>query len=299
MLLDQVHAETKPVTIDDVRKQFPGAQIRIVSVDEYIDYKNRMQPATAPSPAPLPTPPQRPVDPCAYAAGLSGEPAGQAVPVEYSDSTPSWNFNYYGGGSGGGNSKEFLVVVAVIGVVVVAALVVYSVGYLVEMARSGFQCRAWKDFGLRFSYIQDSSKTQLREGKFTGLYYSLGYIVPFGVMGLTAEVGGHNLKMHVNDTSEDKTYEGAYLLVGPSFSIPFDRLGGHAFQIELLAGTSSEKGIGLISTLRFGIELKVAPTFSLGFNLGAALVNIRDFDNYLKDDDQLNFLTGVSSSYRF
>jgi hypothetical protein len=197
--------------------------------------------------------------------------------------------------------------VAVVGVVVVASLIVYSIGYLYQTGTSKLKCLTWRDFGLRASFIDDRNQNQFRSGYMHGFYFSTGYRVPFGVMGLMGELGTHAFDLTINKSSTTtmlksplfNEYKGTYLLVGPSFSIPLTTLNEHLFQIELLAGTSNNKNIGLMSSLRFGISFRVSSQFNIGINAGAALINIKGHENYLNDSDQLNSLLGSSVSYKW
>ncbi|OQW46433.1 MAG: hypothetical protein A4S09_05535 [Proteobacteria bacterium SG_bin7] len=290
----------KKLSVGDIKKQFPGARVLKVSPEEFEVYKRRYA-ENVPVVVPVAN---RTYNPCSFDKGYQpGSLIEQKAQYysEHPEPMPGLDFdtNWWNWSGSSSDGKEILVIVAVIGVVVVAALVVYSVSYIVTMAQAGFKCEVWRDLGARFSYVQDNSNTQIRSGRMNGLYYSQGFIVPFGVMGLTGEVGQHDLNMTVKATSEERQFKGAYFLAGPSFTIPFGRLGGPAFQIELLAGTSSESNIGLMSTLRLGVEFNIENRFSLGLNIGAALINVRDFDNYIRDNDQLNFLSGMATSFRW
>lgn len=266
------------ITIADLEKKYPNAEVRPVPLGHLEDIKEQH--------------PEQVINEC----GVSTVGV-KASSGDDRDFTPRANINPYGRGSTGGNSKDFLIIVAVIGVVVVAALVVYSVSYLIQSGTSLFKCSVWRDFGVRFSYFLEDSQVQIREGRLAGLYFTSGYRVPFGIMGLTAETGTFNLDMQIKKKLKLKRIGDPYLLVGPSFSIPFHDLEGHMVQIELLVGTSSNKDIGLLSTLRFGLLLRLAPSLSWGLNTGAALINVKGYDNYLEDRDQLNSIWGTSISY--
>lgn len=269
---------------EDLRKKYPNAKIKIVSLDEYEQLKKTY----ANNSEEVQNPTEKTFDPC---VGGYDQPKFHSV----TEANPSFSFNTYTSTS----NKDTLVIIAVVGLVVVAALIVYSVSYLHQMTKNGFKCKVGNDFGLRYSHIWDNTQNQIRAGNLSGVYYSSNYSVSFGTMGLMGELGRHELNLSVKPTNGSKTYAGAYLLVGPSFSIPFRESGGSAFQIELLAGTSSDNNIGLMSTLRFGIDFKFNSSTSFGLNLGAALIDIKDFKNYLMDSDQLNYLSGVSFASRW
>jgi hypothetical protein len=266
------------MTLADLEKRYPEAEIRPIPLGHLEDEKARHS--------------EQEIDECGGAQQVSAKNSNG----DDRDYAPRVNANSYGH-SGGGNSKDFLILVAVVGVIIVAALVVYSIGYLLKSGSNLLKCSAWKDFGARFTYFFEDSKVQLREGRLTGIYFTSGYRVPFGIMGLTTEVGTFNLDMQIKKSLKLKQIGDPYLLVGPSFSLPFKDLNGHRFQIELLAGSSANKGIGLISTMRFGLLFRLAPSLSWGLNTGAALINVKGFDNFLEDHDQLNSIWGTSISY--
>lgn len=288
----------KHLTVEEFKRQFPGAEVLAVTPEEFEIHRKLYAQNNVESSAKKQT-----YNPCSFAGGYQpGSPIEQKAQYynEHPQPMPGLDFDAnWLPHSSGGDGKEFLIVVAVVGVIVVAALVVYSIGYITTMARAGFQCEVWRDFGVRFSYVQDNSNTQIRSGRMHGLYYSHGFVVPFGVMGLTGELGHHDLNMTIKATNTEREFKGTYFLVGPSFWVPFGRIGGPAFQIELLAGTSSERDIGLMSTLRMGVEFNIDSRLSLGLNIGAALINVRGLDSYIHDNDQLNFLSGVATSYRW
>jgi hypothetical protein len=260
-----------------------------------------------PSPLPSQSPVVRSRGDCAFwEAGAARSAPGSKVAPSNEAQSPErqpgsiGNFNMdFRGGTGGSGGKDFLVVIAVIGVVVVAALLIYSGGYLYEMVSNGFECRAWNEIGVRHSSISDSSEQQTRSGFLNGVYLSKGYFVPYGILGLTAEIGHHGVDLKITGLNFDYKYNGSYLMLGPTFSFPFGFTRSHFFQLELLGGTSNLKEIGLLSTLRLGVVLNVHPRVNIGANMGAALVNIKSFGNYISDYDQLNYLYGISTTIKW
>jgi hypothetical protein len=300
------NAASNSLTIEDIKQKYPNANIKQVSVNEYQNYKREFAqnsieiknyglPVEKAKTESLPVKTTyKSTNPCGFDPDRKN--SDYRSNVTNTESHGVWNLNSY---SGSGSSKDALVVIVVVGVVVVAALVIYSMVYLYNMSARGFECRIWNDSGLRYSNINDHSTAQDRNGNLTGVFFTTGYRVPYGMIGITGELGQHSIDLKINKNSINKSYNGAYFLVGPSFLIPFDELNGHNFQIELLAGTSTEKQIGFMSTLRFGAGIKLASNFSLGLNLGAALVNIKGFDNYLTDQDHLNYLSGFDMSFRW
>lgn len=277
------------MTIADVQKKYPNAQIKAVAPENF-EREVAAQEA------------KRDVDKCGrYRTRYTETSTANPNPEQTNlNGDPGINFNSYNGwGGSSSNDKDLLIIVAVVGVVVVAAVLIYAVVYLVEMAAQGIDCRGRDDFGYRFTHISDHSYLQDRSGNLNGLYYTRNYYVPFGTMGLTAEAGHHSIELDLAGVAANKNYNGGYLMIGPSFSFLFGERDFGAFQIELLGGTSTEKQIGLMSTLRFGVAFNITPSFTAGINLGAALIDLKDSDNYLNSRDQLNYLSGAAVSMRF
>lgn len=294
---------TKPIagtmTISDLQRLYPNAKIKTVSLEEYSSTRNLyaqngkvVEDITGQSEAHS----NRQIN-----NGCRGYNSAhpEKTPTQPQEVDPHVNLNSYSGWGGGGDNKDFLVIVAVVGVVIVAAALIYSVGYIFEMASRGFDCHALDEFGYRYTHVTDHSSKQDREAQFNSIFYTRQYDVPFGLMGLTGEVGHHSIELSIDGVNADQHYNGGYFLIGPSFSFLFGQDNFGAFQIELLAGTSTEKKIGVMSTLRFGFDFRVTPDFSAGINLGAAVIDIKEFDNYFNDRDQLNYLSGASVSYVF
>ncbi len=289
------------ITIADLQKLYPNAKIKTVSVEEYSATRNLyaqsgrvVEDVTAQS-EPRPPRPRQSRGCRGYESAHPEET--RPTPVQPVD--PHLNLNSYSGWGSGGDNKDLLIIVAVIGVVIVAAALVYSLGYIIEMASKGFDCHALDELGYRYTQVSDHSPKQDREAQLNSIFYTRQYDVPFGLMGLTGELGHHSIDLNVEGVAAQQHYNGGYFLVGPSFSFLFGRDSFGAFQIELLAGTSTEKEIGVMSTLRFGFDFRLTPDFSVGINAGAAVIDIKEFDNYFNDRDQLNYLSGAAVSYIF
>jgi hypothetical protein len=279
------------LTVDELQKKYPNAEIKQVPIEELESLRRNKA--------------YQECDSIESKGNNRSLEKGHYQHTDLNDRGPFLNFNNYVNFNNHGD-KEFLILVAVVGVMVVAALIVYSAGYLYQTTSASLKCLTWIDFGFRASFISDSTSTQSRSGFMHGLYFSSGYRIPIGVMGLMGELGIHSFDLTINQSSShpkspptNSLYRGTYFLIGPSFSIPFSNLNEHLFQIDLLAGTSNNKNIGLISTLRFGLLFRMSSQFNIGLNAGAALINIKGFESYLNESDQLNTLLGTSISYKW
>ena len=145
-----------------------------------------------------------------------------------------------------------------------------------------------------------NTSRRARHGTLTGASYSLGYRIPTGTMGLGMEIGNFDMDLREKSSGQIESFSGPYLLVGPSFNIPFgSNSNGHAFVIDLLAGTTTDKEIGLMSTMRLGLDFNMGSGIRLGVGFGVAVINVKAFKGLITDLDQINYLSGMSVSYRF
>jgi hypothetical protein len=204
------------------------------------------------------------------------------------------------GSSGGDGGKAILVVLAVVGAVVVAIMVVYAVGYIVKAGANGFRCAKSYEIGYRYSEFSDSNRRQVRGGTMYGAYVNVSYPSPMAKLGLTVETGVHNLKLTTFEkilSPISNEYSGSYLMLGPRFS--WELNSNSEIQLEWIGGTSSAQEIGLMSTMRLGYQIQVSENFGLQLGIGAALINVKGYEGYLKESDNLNYLTGFSLAYRW
>jgi len=282
---NELQSTNEPLTFEELQKKYPNAEIKQVPQEQLEAIKNRVYGEDCKS---------------EFDYTGKGQPEYyQSAPVDMNTTEPNLNFNSMIN-YGQGGDKDFLILVALVGVIVVASLVIYSVGYVYQSSTARLKCLTWRDFGFRISSIDDRNHKQDRTGFMKGLYFSTGYRVPVGVMGLLGEVGVHSFDLTINNVSSiSKNYSGNYLLLGPSFSIPFTSLNQNLFLIELLAGTSNNKDIGLMSTLRFGFSIRATSQLNIGLNVGAILLNIKKMENYIEDQEQLSYLFGTSLSYKW
>ncbi len=277
---------------EEIKARNPDAQIKVVSPAELDRYKKK--PGCGPEPDPLPLEVQATPTPQAYVDPHQIAGYRSAGIHHHNDYWLGSSFDNLGSLDG----KDLLVVVAVVGAFVVAALFIYSASYLYQASAAGFDCKAYDEVGLRFSYLQDTNSKQSRIGRMHGAYYTLGYDVSFGTLGLTAEVGQHRIDLGVRSADVTKRLEGAYAMAGPSFGFPISNR-GDIFLLELLAGTSTHKEIGLMSNIRLGLDFAAGDNLRLGANVGAGMIDIRGFDGYLTDVDQLSYLFGLQLGFRF
>ena len=283
-----------PSTVENLQKAYPGAKIKVVSMAEFQQLEAQVKKESAPEK-------DKGWGECGYYDSVfysNSQYGQQENSLNHGPKAKEPNFNFNGDFSFKGE-KDFLVIVAVIGVVVVAALVIYAGAYLYHSFKNNLQCLAWNEWGYRYTSIFDDSDTQVRDGSLKGAYYSRGYFIPSGVMGLTVEAGHFKMDLGVNGTAEVRNYSGPYFLIGPTFTFPITTLDRQYFSIELLGGTTSEKKIGLMSTLRFSLGINFTKRFSISVGTGAAFVKVKEFESYLGHYDDLNFMTGFKSTVRF
>ncbi len=285
------HSPKTSILISNLKNKYPNAKVQYVSLNKYQEIKEGYVPKdTSKKKNKTIRTDKNPCDSPMKYYGRSSRSVEKKSKKE-KQITVGNNLNI-----SSNNGKDVLIIIAVIGVVSVAALVIYSGRYIYESLTGSLKCKAWDEWGLRYSSINDNSETQNRNGSLKGLYYSNTHYVPTGTMGLSAELGTFQLDLKVLDKPNSKlnSYNGSYIMLGPAFTFPIAEK--HFFNLELLAGTSSSKDIGLLSTIRFGYSIRFSKTVSINLGIGAAYVKLKGLEGLLGHNDDINFLSGFQIS---
>lgn len=286
----------QPMTLDELKKRYPQAQIQVVTPEQMQDLKQNI------SSSANATPPEKPTEnkPSQQIAETSSACLSRMAPDWSSASTTSNTDGGFYPGSlhfGKSDSKEFLIFVVLIGVIVVAALIAYSLSYLAIAAYCGVDTFSSWQVGVSYLALIDRSSTQVRQGLLAGVRGSAGWSLPFGSMNLAAEVGHLDMRLDVLELKHSDHIRAPYFLIGPKFFFGSER--GSGIGLEILTGTSLHRDIGVMSTLRLGFELALTPDVLMGFNIGALLLDMKTYHGFLTSQDQWNYLYGLSLTHRF
>lgn len=205
-------------------------------------------------------------------------------------------FDYGLGNIGSNSSNDFaLVIFAVVGAFVIFAWVPYTVVYLYRLSKGEAD---------RYSYKHWLQLTALRykddiQGSLTGIRYSFlshdneeAHVADYG---LAAEVGYYHNQFNIKD-SPSKYKNGAYWLIGPSITMQEKLFVG---KLDLMAGTSFDNNLGLISKAEVSFHYFIEKNFSIGLNVGGIYLNAKDQNGVIKDRRELGVTYGVVSGFRF
>lgn len=218
------------------------------------------------------------------------------------------SFQGSGDGSGGGSGKGGAVILfVVIGLFVVAFVVVASAAIVYEMVVEGKDYPGFSSLDIGFSYFNYEEDTgdgleTVEGGATMALKADFGITKPgrWGV-GLGAEIGNMSGVLSVAG-GESYNLTGVYGLVGPV--LQFAR---GIIQAELLAGTNTQREVGLMSVARLRVRIPLggsgqAATFGgpyLGLSWGAIFINLKEELGVIQDKGKFNMLWGINLGYAF
>ncbi len=203
--------------------------------------------------------------------------------------------NLSGAFSGNTDSEAALVIFAVMGLVVVIAWLPYFPILIHDVITNG------KD-KYEFRHIISTQYTHLtnkRSGSFTGGRYSF-YAREKDkddllINGLTFE-SGYYLTKEQGLADRHERREGAYFLLGPSILLGADSFYGKA---DLMAGTSFDKDLGLITKADFSLNLRLDSGITFGPSIGAIYMNVKDHQGTLDSKNNLGLTFSFSTGYEF
>ncbi|MEE8395569.1 MAG: hypothetical protein V3S29_05900 [bacterium] len=218
------------------------------------------------------------------------------------------SFQGSGDGSGGGSGKGGAVILfVVIGLFVIAFVVVASAAIVYEMVVEGKDYPGFFSLDIGFSYFNYEEDTgdgleTVEGGATMALKADFGITKPgkWGV-GLGAEIGNMSGVLSVAG-GESYNLTGVYGLVGPV--LQFAR---GVIQAELLAGTNTQREVGLMSVARLRVRIPLsgygkAATFAgpyLGLSWGTIFINLKEELGIVQDKGKFNMLWGINLGYAF
>lgn len=184
----------------------------------------------------------------------------------------------------GSSSEEFaLVMFAVVGLVLIVAWIPYVPMLIYEGSRG-------KDFDhlvqLNWNPVIGNDQRD-KHGFMNGLNY--GFYLEESHIGLSLESGYYNIGGN----------NGAYWMAGPS--VVFGELKPETLfgRVDLLAGTSFDPNLGLMSRAEFSGNWMTKDNFTFGVSIGGLLLNHREEDPLAGRTGQLGILLGLKAGYKF
>jgi len=193
-----------------------------------------------------------------------------------------------------GNGKSAMVVLVVIGVIVVAVLVVYAAKYLYDVATSNKKYDYWMDMGWMYTYF--SSNKNANAGSMSGVRLSTGFKDGRAKIGMSVEAGAFAFTVQGIEESSWVEFGGSYAMAGPHVRFAS---GENAYiYLELLGGQSSHESVDTLAIGRFGIHALMGHV-SVGANIGAIYMGLKDSEGIVQDVDNYETTTGFEIGYSF
>ena len=201
------------------------------------------------------------------------------------------------GRSNWSDNDAAIVIFVVVGAVVVFAVLVYAGAFLYELATGKGTHSYWWDMEGKTSFLCSHANS----GHMAGARLSSGFENAQAKVGLVFEAGSINAEIHPQEAMGKVNVEGGYAMAGAGIRWPLsaEKINPSFIGVELLAGTSSDESVRMMSTacasLSFGLGLRMR----LGASLGALYLGLDPTEGPLKKFDNFTTLVGIQAGYRF
>lgn len=301
--VEQVHS------LDEVKQKYPGAKMKMMTLEEYGLMKELYDDMGKPYPGTETVMPAEDDNSTAASDESNETTASEEDDVSKPDETasePTGRINTQGHITAehvrldlprintGGNSDAAMVMLIVIGVIVVAVLVVYAGKYLYDVATSDKKYDYWMDMGWSYTYF--SSNKSYNAGSMSGVKLATGFIDGNAKIGVGVEAGSFAFKFDGLEESTWVEFGGSYAMAGPH--VRFENGKRAYFYLELLGGRSSHESVDTLAVGRFGINA-IFGQVTAGVSMGALYMGLEDAEGIVQDVDNYETTTGVEIGYRF
>lgn len=194
-----------------------------------------------------------------------------------------------------GNKEAALIVFAIVGAVVIIAWIPYFIGVSAKLLKGETDQLEFK----RFLTAQFTQLTTERNGKLLGARYGFYTIdkeeKTYATYGLSFESGYYDSR-EKNKEQQREYRHGSYWLVGPSL---FFQEGSIIGKTDLLAGSSFDQNLGLVSKAEASLHWKFKSGLMIGASLGGLYFNVKDKYGILNHHNDLGFTYGLVTGLSF
>lgn len=210
---------------------------------------------------------------------------------------------------GSDSSGSAMIVFAVIGLVMVVAWLPYFPVFLYKSIKDKEKYERHHLVSLNYllsgKYGNQNEQEEFRYGSFLSARYS--YFLkekatdPWITLGLGAETGYYRFKDRNQEPIKVRQTEGVYWLIGPSMLLGDLEETANPFfaKLDLLAGTSFDSELGLVSRAEFSINGKIFQGLSLGLGVGALYIKLNDNQGIVSRSNDLSLIFSSHLNYSF
>lgn len=308
--LPEAIAETNAVvTVDELRRMYPDAEFREVTLPEFDAATSN--PATRTVIVVEPPAGTDAVPAFTGRVGSVSEPVvapagswrrGRPPRTRYDHERPDV---VYGGdvycveafGSFDVDSREVAVVLfVVVGVVVVAAALVYTGLFVYDALTREGDFDGWLDTGAGAWFFYGGE----RGGGMYGARIAGGFMGESADVGLMLEAGYIHGDVAIREDNTPVSVSASYGIVGPTIRwVLDDGRNPFTFDMEVLAGVTSDDNLGLISRASAGFSWGIGPSWRMGLAVGSLYMKIRETEGPLRTKSDFNMAIGVNAGRAF
>ncbi len=196
-----------------------------------------------------------------------------------------------------GDKDGAVIIYVVLAVVAVAVLVFYAGKYLYDVLKN-------KDKNYRYwfetSFMSAGLLSSVEEGHLIGLKLATGFIDENTHVGLAADLGYLNVKFNLAEDEEKIVIKGNYFLLGPTIRWHLSETSHSTYYfIDLLAGTTEHKEVGMVSIARTGFNFSITNGLRYGFSFGSIFLNLNASEGLIRNDNDFNMISSLEMGYQF
>ena len=137
-------------------------------------------------------------------------------------------------------------------------------------------------------------------GILTSFKFATGFKGQKRYIGLMTNFGYLDVEFELNEEPKTIAFNGNYVVTGATIRwyLQPDPSSTY-FHLDLLAGTTEHREIGIMSIARAGLNFSAFEDFRFGISLGSIQVNLKKSEGLIRNDHDFNLLGGMDVGYAF
>ncbi len=196
-----------------------------------------------------------------------------------------------------GDKDGAVIIYVVLAIAAVVVLVFYAGKYLYDVLKN-------KDKNYRYwfetSFMSAGLLSSVEEGHLIGLKLATGFIDENTHVGLAADLGYLNVKFNLAEDEETIVFKGNFFLLGPTIRWHLGKNSHSTYYfIDLLAGTTEHKEVGMMSIARTGFNFSIGSGLRYGFSFGSMFLNLKASEGLIRNDNDFNMISSLEMGYQF
>ena len=292
------HKEQNIPAIEALKRKYPHATIKLVTVEEYAIIKQKLTSSGV----------ELNELPGSYLVASNFDKEDETADTREEKPEPekesssyqrspisSVDFDLIISGSGSSDDAAVIIFIA-IAVFAVVALAFYAGKFIYDVAsKKGDRYGYW----FETSFISSAIMSNVEEGSLFGIKVTTGFKDASTHVGLAVDMGSLDVKLDL-ENKEELAVKGGYVVIGPTIRWHFStHQESTYYHIDLLAGTTEHKEVGVLSVARTGFNFAIYKNLRSGISIGSMLLNLKESEGLIRKDNNFNMIGSIEFGYRF